>query len=210
MTVGGVEVSDGGLIDASLDFDITVTATGAGFRGILIRVGGTTSDQVTSTDLTAPAGACGDVGSVNHSEKSLKTTGSAIVSLDTGSLLDIDVSVVVENEPEEGVSEFFYSSFQINAVSADIVPTSPPVAAPTSPAVQVPPTETVDPPPTMMPPVLEGPPFESDPPSMISNGTPSVGFESPSLTPVAGRTSDALVYAGATATLAGALLTLVV
>lgn len=117
MTVGGVEVSDGDEIESPLDFDITVTAAGEGFRGILIRVGGASVDQVTSTDLTAPAGACGDVGSVTHSEPSLKTTGTASVSLDGDALLEVDISVVVDNNAAEGISTFYYSSFTINAVA---------------------------------------------------------------------------------------------
>ncbi|GAX21391.1 hypothetical protein FisN_28Lh083 [Fistulifera solaris] len=115
VSVGGSPVVlDGTPIEVPLDFDIQVTADGTEFKGILIRVGGASVDQVTSADLTAPAGACGDVGSVTHSDNSPKTVGTASVSLDAAATLDVDISVVLENE--DNVSTFYYSAFQINAV----------------------------------------------------------------------------------------------
>ena len=177
MTVGGVEVSDGEEINTALDFDITVTATatGTGFKGILIRVGGATADQLTSGDLTAPAGACVDVGSATHSDASVKTTGTASVSLDTDSMLDVDISVVVENSG--GASTFYYSAFKINAVAGDIVATSPPFAAPSveskvpttfssAPVIVDPVDATV--PPTTMAPVTAVPIDATVPPTTVT------------------------------------------
>ncbi|GAX25606.1 hypothetical protein FisN_28Hu078 [Fistulifera solaris] len=119
VSVGGSPITlDGNVVEAGLDFDIQVT--GAEFKGILIRVGGASADQVTSTDLVAPAEACVDVGSVNHVENSLKSVGTATVSLDAPTTLDIDLSIVVENTA--GASTFYYSAFQIDAVD-DSAPT---------------------------------------------------------------------------------------
>ncbi len=101
-------------MDVPLDFDVEVRAEGMEFKGILIRVGGTTADQVTSPDLTSPALSCGDVGSVTHSDASLKKSGLASVSLDEPQQLFVDISVVVGNS--DGFSAFFFSSFRLNAV----------------------------------------------------------------------------------------------
>ncbi len=117
VTVGGINVTNGDTLDISmLDFDITVTAEGTQFKGILIRIGGATADQVTSEDLTAPASACGDddVGSATHSNASLKTVGTASVSLDGMTRMDVDISVVLENSAT--ASTFYYSKFQVRAV----------------------------------------------------------------------------------------------
>ncbi len=117
VTVGGVPVANGDTMDvAMLDFDITVTAEGVQYKGILIRVGGTTADQVTSADLTAPASLCKDVGSVTHNDASLKTVGTAVVSLDEAVTLDVDISVVVGNSMYNKTSTFYYSAFQLRAV----------------------------------------------------------------------------------------------
>lgn len=117
--VGGKPVTYGKPMEVPLDFDITVTAQGTEFKGILIRVGGTTGDQVTSTDLTAPAEACGDVGSVTHSDASPKTAGMAFVSLDESATLEVDISVVAANSA--GFSAFYYSRFTLNAVAGLII-----------------------------------------------------------------------------------------
>lgn len=122
VTVGGTPVTfDGTPIEVPLDFDIEVTAEGTEFKGILIRVGGATADQVTSSDLTAPAGACGDVGSVTHSDATAKAAGTASVSLDADATLDVDISIVLENSG--GASTFYYSAFQVSAVGGDGEPT---------------------------------------------------------------------------------------
>ena len=142
VTVGGTPVTfDGTPIEVPLDFDIKVTAEGTEFKGILIRVGGATADQVTSSDLTAPVGACVDVGSATHSDASAKTAGTASVSLDAGATLDVDISVVLENSG--GASTFYYSAFQVSAVGDDAVaPTTliedAPTVVPDTPVAGVP------------------------------------------------------------------------
>ncbi|GAX25608.1 hypothetical protein FisN_28Hh083 [Fistulifera solaris] len=153
VSVGGSPiVLDGTPIDVPLDFDIQVTADGTEFKGILIRVGGAGVDQVTSSDLTAPAEACGDVGSVTHSDNSPKTVGTASVSLDAAATLDVDISVVLENE--DNVSTFYYSAFQINAVDDSTpVETDAPVEETTEAPME---GETTEPP--AMTPVENGVP----------------------------------------------------
>jgi hypothetical protein len=112
--VAGTPLSySGEPVDVPLDFELEVRAEGIEFKGILIRVGGTTADQVTS-DLTSPALSCGDVGSVTHSDASLKTSAVASISLDEPTPLFVDVSVVVGNS--DGFSAFYFSSFRLNAV----------------------------------------------------------------------------------------------
>ena len=119
VTVGGNPVTlNGTPVEVPLDFDIEVTAEGREFKGILIRVGGTTTDQVTtSSDLVAPARACEDVGSVTHGNAFAKTVGIATVSFDAATTLDVDISIVVENADD--ASTFYYSSFQLSAVGDD-------------------------------------------------------------------------------------------
>jgi hypothetical protein len=207
LSVGGNPVAfDGTPIEAGLDFEIQVTAEGTEFKGILIRVGGASVDQVTSSDLTAPAGACGDVGSVTHSDNSPKTVGTASVSLDAAATLDVDISVVLENEG--GVSTFYYSAFQINAVDDSApVETDAPVDeetdAPVDEETDAPVGEETD------APVGE----ETDAP--VGEGTEAPveeeeTTEAPASTPVeeapvAAPTSSAMAISSAAGTLAGAL-----
>jgi hypothetical protein len=146
---GNTVAFDGTPIETGLEFDIEVS--GADFKGILIRVGGARDDQVTSSDLTAPAGACGDVGSVTHSDNSLKSVGTANVALDAAGLLDVDISIVLENTG--GASTFYYSAFQINAVgeSEPEEPVEEGTAAPTAAEpvegeTEAPAAETTEPP----------------------------------------------------------------
>ncbi|GAX21390.1 hypothetical protein FisN_28Lu119 [Fistulifera solaris] len=178
---------DGTVVEAGLDFDIQVT--GAEFKGILIRVGGATADQVTSTDLVAPAEACAGVGSVNHGENILKSVGTATVSLDAPTILDIDLSIVVENTA--GASTFYYSAFQINAVD-DSAPVGEETDAPVDEETDAPIGEET-----------EAPVDEETEPSEEESET-ETPVSTPVEAPAAAPTSSAMAIGNVAATLAGA------
>ena len=189
VNVGGRPVAfDGTPINASLDFDITVTARETGFKGILIRVGGTSADQVTSPDLVAPARACGSVGSANHYDASVKRVGTASVSLDDATTLEVDISIVLENK--QGKSTFYYSAFQIDAVAGNEVTTSAPVAMPfietSAPTTMTPvsaaPIVDIVIPATMTPVMVTAPPSTAIPVMVTSPSTTMAPF-GPSFVP---------------------------
>jgi hypothetical protein len=120
------------IMPQGLEFDIVVA--GPNFKGILIRVDGTTADQVApGSGLSVPTICSGSVGAATHSNAVLKQQAVATVSLDQPGVHAVDITLVVENSG--GVSEYYYSSFTVE-VSLQV--TSLPSQAPSQAPSQVP------------------------------------------------------------------------
>jgi hypothetical protein len=108
-------------VNNNLNFDVVVTGTGdKTFKGILIRVGNTLSDQVTAGDGLKVAPVCGTVGSATHIDSSSKASGQATINLDGAATLNVDISVVVQNSND--VSIYYYTGYEVIVESDDSVP----------------------------------------------------------------------------------------
>ncbi len=100
----------------ALDFDIIIT--GRGYRGILIRVGGATADQVVTPTrgLTSNVTLCGTVGAVTHTNNTLKPSATARISVNAPVDLQVDLTVVIVNNSTTSESIFYYTGLTIHVV----------------------------------------------------------------------------------------------
>jgi hypothetical protein len=102
----------------NLNFDVVVTADSGFFKGILIRVSNTGSDEVIPADPLTTATACGSrVGSATHNSNSEKTSGTATIDLDDSATLNLDITVVVQND--DGKSIYYYMGYKVIVESED-------------------------------------------------------------------------------------------
>lgn len=92
------------------EFEIVVDV--ASFKGILIRLGGTTVDQLIPQEGLKVADACqGTVGGVTHSNNIVKTKAKVTVQSMTPGEYPLDITVVVNNSG--GSSVYYYSSMTV-------------------------------------------------------------------------------------------------
>lgn len=149
LTIGGKDYTsrDGfnvvDLVD-QLDFDIVMESMTSEdfFRGVLIRVGGTTPDQVNPKDesMFRVASICSGLsGAITHISSDNKNRVVASVSLDADKDMGehlVDVTVVKMNTYVNGkaVSEHYYANVKLNITTSS----SGGVPAPTLPATQAP------------------------------------------------------------------------
>jgi hypothetical protein len=94
---------------------VIANSDGLAFKGILIRVGNATSDQVLPGKDLQVADVCGDVGSATHIDAEFKKVGAAIITLDDDATLNLDITVVEQNNDD--VSAYWYSGYKVIAQS---------------------------------------------------------------------------------------------
>ncbi len=116
--------------------NITLKRSFGSYKGLLIRLGGggtTALSYQTSDSNLQTAAVCitfypVPVSGITHTNNLLKNETNAILRVDTPTtMLPLDITVVIRND---GVSEFYYTMFVLNAVKT--VPTPSPVVAPTA------------------------------------------------------------------------------
>jgi hypothetical protein len=113
VAIDGQTPVDNTVTTNNLNFDVVVTADAADFfKGILFRVGSTTSDQVIPGNDLQVADACGGaVGSATHMNANEKTSGTATIDLDDSATLNLDITVVVQND--DGESVYYYMGYKV-------------------------------------------------------------------------------------------------
>jgi hypothetical protein len=121
---GTVPSSDNKVTVSKLELDVVVTGDSAEttFKGILIRVGNTTSDQVIPGGNLTVATACeGQVGSATHNTSDDKTSGSATIDLTNSdvAMVKLDISVIVQNSDSLSVSTYYYTGYEVTVKAED-------------------------------------------------------------------------------------------
>jgi hypothetical protein len=163
----GVELLINGLsISAAAPFDVPIgqdhvwELVSPGFRGFLLRLDGG-DDEIDTIDALGPVLGMGGmvqvaevctrqgVGGVTHRSRQLKNATSGSLRLDQESRgMNLDVTVVIENV--NGLSEYYYSSYILNAVKSAFSVTLPsPTPAPVPQPTRKRPTMAPVPAPTM-------------------------------------------------------------
>jgi hypothetical protein len=120
----------------------------AGFKGVLFRLGNVGTGALSPLDATPLGGALSaslvqvasvctqvSVSGVTHTSNLVKSQAEATLRHNAAATnLPLDITVVISND---GISEFYYSRFILNAVAAKpTVPTKKPVAPPVKPTVR--------------------------------------------------------------------------
>lgn len=134
-----IQISINGVVlDPNTEFNVPigvdhvwrVDMPGDGFRGYLLRLDGGDSSLDTTDALSNIPGMGGTVqvakvcvdkegvGGVTHTSRALKNTVQGRLRLDdVGENLSLDVTVVLQNR--NGLSQFYYTPFVVNAVQTD-------------------------------------------------------------------------------------------
>ena len=113
-------VSDGGFVTVgnAIGFPTLVEIEGGDFRGAAVIVSGSTeSDKIDieAGDNLVAAANCPGQAAVTHPNADIKSTANLLVTINEEASLNLDVNVVVQNSG--GVSEYYYSSFRLEAIS---------------------------------------------------------------------------------------------
>jgi hypothetical protein len=123
----------------------TINDQGTPFRGFLFRLGPGDNSQVdtrealqgTTSDTSVAENLCvvdQGVGGLTHTDSELKDTVRGILRMDrVATNMPLDVTVVIQNR--NGLSEFYYQQFRINAVTGNTQPGGPAPPTP-SPVIQ--------------------------------------------------------------------------
>jgi hypothetical protein len=113
VTIDGQTPIDNKSTTKNLNFDVVVTADApAFFKGIMFRVGNTTSDQVIPGDDLQVATVCnGEYGSATHTNANEKISGTATIDLDGSETLEIDITIVVLNNGTTSI--YYYSGYEV-------------------------------------------------------------------------------------------------
>eukprot|EP00544_Gedaniella_sp_CCMP2646_P006129 CAMPEP_0202496820 /NCGR_PEP_ID=MMETSP1361-20130828/21047_1 /ASSEMBLY_ACC=CAM_ASM_000849 /TAXON_ID=210615 /ORGANISM="Staurosira complex sp., Strain CCMP2646" /LENGTH=379 /DNA_ID=CAMNT_0049128249 /DNA_START=766 /DNA_END=1901 /DNA_ORIENTATION=- len=132
------------VVGTSYSLELLATTSTNTFRGFLMRLESPNVDTIEA--MSVPENANGiqvseyfcvgieGVGGLTHTTSNDKTQASGLLQVDeTAVNLTLDVTVVVQNR--QGVSEWYYSQFLLQAISfsptpAPVVPTKPPTMTP--------------------------------------------------------------------------------
>lgn len=174
--VGEDSVADNKVSVSGNSFDIKVAAKNT-FKGMLIRVSGTTAEQVTTkTQGMGPADECKDVGSIGHTAKGEFTEATASVTVDKPGKYMVDITVV------QAVSEYYYDSVEITVaegggeapVAAEPAPTAGTAPAAAEPA----PTAGTAPVAAEPAPTADTAPVAAEPAPTADTASPTMSLES--------------------------------
>ncbi len=148
VSLGGAKLVAGSTSSFTINTDtpLTITGTLKTYRGFIARLGGTGGVSTvtalsggSSSDIQVAFPCTGGegVGGVTHTNNNDKSAITATLNLGAAaSGMPLDVTVVVRNN--RGVSEYYFSSFTLNAVSKLAVPTKQPVMPTKAPVIKSP------------------------------------------------------------------------
>jgi hypothetical protein len=150
LSSNGVAVANGGAVTANVNTAVTLSVDVAGtttrqFKGILYRLerqsgtASTTGFLTPANSDTQAAGACSQpIVGVTHSSSALKSRAQAVLNVKEVASFFLDITVVFANVAS--TSEYYFTRFSVNIVSAPVAPVAAPgapvapVAAPSAPA----------------------------------------------------------------------------
>ena len=196
VTLNGIRLVAGqpAIIDVGVDNSLVLAGTSA-FRGFLLRLGSTgpsTFDALSggSDSNVQVATVCDDVGGVCHNSNSDKRSITANLKMaESSNDMPLDVTVVVVYSG--GVSEYYYTAYNISA-QAMSTPVAPPVAAPVAPPSASPSASPVAAP-VAPPPASTGAPTNSSTTPSPTSSAMSIG-RSCGLTVVANAIAVATIF----------------
>lgn len=121
------------------DFQISVTATGPQYKGVLVRLEApmgvnTVAALMPGTNTAISTRCVSPIIGITHTGNGLKSTSTGTIRFDT-EVLDVmlDITVVLVNDSSASI--YGYSAFKVNFRGAPIPPPTPPAPAPVAPVM---------------------------------------------------------------------------
>ena len=150
ISVGGVDLAAGAILDATVMEEVTITATAGGdaFKGILVRLESGATDMTgvlaSSSSLLQDAAACiAPVAGITHNSPEEKTSVDVAMMPDAAGTVQMDVTVVMLNNGDGSI--YYHDTFTVEVAEAGEMDmedgeemVDPPADPPTSPPADPP------------------------------------------------------------------------